>query len=155
MSFITGRLTLTESARISVISGLTQFDYSALTATNFAFLFGQIQFDQSVTDLATSAEFGGITLVINILNVFILEGQSIEVVNGFGAGLGTYISENNFWSKTSVSFNDMLSLASSTGADATVIQNVIATASASIVEFDAAAEIAIVQGGFNVFQADF
>ena len=88
------------------MSGISTFDASSVTSSNFASVFSSLEFDvsisQKVLDLSTSAAFSGLTLVVNLLSIFVEQGQTLEQINEFKAGLSLYIKDSNFYAKDTV-----------------------------------------------------
>jgi hypothetical protein len=130
MNFVEAQLgTLTSTQQLFIYSGLSTFDFSLVTSTNFGEIFSGLTFDSTVSDsvlkLADEEEFGGISLLINVFVIFLGEGLSITELNGLSGGFDTYIVENGFWSMTTFGYSFMLALIESSGAEAAVIESAV------------------------------
>ena len=155
LSFIEEHIELTAELRVSVIAGLSAFDYTALTSSTFVEVFSELKFAETVSSsiekLVDADEFEGITVLITVLTIFVEEGVSLEELKEFETSIEVYIEEKSFWSQTSFTFVDMTAIAESTGADAALIQNVIATA-ASYLDDELIIVLKHLKADLNVFQ---
>ena len=130
MNFVEAQLgTLTATQQLFILSGLTSFDFSLVTSTNFGAIFSGLTFDSSISasvlELAGGEQFGGISLLINVFVIFLGEGLSITEINALSGGFDAYIVNSGFWSLTSFGYSFMLALIESSGAEATILDSVV------------------------------
>ena len=131
MTFITAiKTTLTTEQRFSIAVGLATFDYQSVELNQFKDAFATISFSSDAdfnTEIQSMSEidnFASIDLVVNVLKMFVLEDVEITELNNYSIDNFT---TSEFWEKTASDIDGtiILELIESTGADSSVLANVV------------------------------